>query len=160
MNNFALKLLKAGLLVGTLDITSAFIYYFIRTGQPTVLNVLNYVASGLFGKAALTGGIGMQLAGLLLHYCIAFSFTIFFFWLFSRVKILSENRLLTGIGYGIFIWLVMNLIVVPSSKIGTRPFVLLNALINVLILIICIGIPLSFMATRFSKQAQVRSKSA
>ena len=39
-------------------------------------------------------------------------------------------------------------VVVPLSKVGTRPFVLTNAIINILILIVCIGLPLSFMASQ------------
>ena len=41
-------MLQAGILIGTLDIVSAFIYYFIKTGQKNEFNVLKYVASGIF----------------------------------------------------------------------------------------------------------------
>jgi uncharacterized membrane protein YagU involved in acid resistance len=93
----------------------------------------------------------MMLAGLLLHYSIAFASAIFFFWLFPKVKWLSANKVLTGIIYGVFIWMVMNLIVVPASRIGHQPFDVVNAIINMLILIVCIGIPLSFAASSFYK---------
>lgn len=146
------KIIKSGLLVGTLDILSAFIYYFIKTGNNDVFNVLKYVASGLFGKEAFSGNNGMIIAGLLLHYIIAFAFTLFFFWLFSKIKVLSKNKIMTGIFYGIFIWMIMNLVVVPLSSIGNQPFDTLNATINMLILIACIGIPLSFMANNFYKK--------
>lgn len=152
MNNKSSTIIKAGLLVGTLDILSAFIYYFIKTGKKDVFNVLKYVASGLFGKEAFSAGNGMIIAGLLLHYMIAFAFTLFFFRLFPKIKVFSTNKILTGIFYGIFIWMVMNLVVVPLSGIGNRPFDIVNATINVLILIICIGIPLSFMANNFYKK--------
>lgn len=152
MDNKSNKIIKASLLAGTLDILSAFIYYFVKTGRNDVFNVLKYVASGLFGKEAFSGGNEMIIAGLLLHYIIAFGFTLFFFWLFSKTKVLSKNKILTGIFYGIFIWMVMNLVVVPLSSIGNRPFDTVNATINVLILIVCIGIPLSFMANNFYKK--------
>jgi uncharacterized membrane protein YagU involved in acid resistance len=145
MNITTSKLLKAGLLVGTLDISAAFLYYFIRTGK-NPLRVLAFIASGIFGKAAYTGGNEMLLAGLVLHYMIAFSFTIVFFWLFSQVEVLRRVNLLAGIVYGAVIWMVMNLVVVPSSNVSKQPFQWGNALINVLILIVCIGIPLSVMA--------------
>ncbi len=151
MNNTSSKIISAGLIVGTLDILSAFIYYFIKTGNRNVFNALKYVASGLFGKQAISGGTEMILAGLILHYVIAFSFTIFFFWLFPKIKALSKYLILTGILYGAFIWCVMNLVVVPLSSIGNRPFNISNAIINMLILMVCIGIPLSFMTNRFYK---------
>lgn len=145
-------IIKAGLLVGTLDILSAFIYYFIKTGKKDVFTILKYIASGLFGREAFSDRNGMIIAGLFLHYFIAFVFTLFFFWLFPKINVLSKNRIGTGILYGIFIWMVMNLVVVPSSAISERPFDAVNAAINVLILIICIGIPLSFMANSFYKK--------
>ncbi len=152
MNNLITKIIKAGLIVGTLDILSAFIYYFIKTGDKNVFTVLKYVASGIFGKEAFSGSNMMIIAGLVLHYSIAFAFTIFFFLLFPKIKAFSKNRILTGILYGIFIWIVMNLVVVPLSNIGSRPFTLVNALINVIILIVCIGLPLSFMTNTFYKR--------
>ncbi len=99
----------------------------------------------------------MMLAGLILHYIIAFAFTIFFFWLFPKIKLLSKNKILTGVIYGIFIWMVMNLVVVPLSNIGPRPFTLANALINVIILIVCIGLPLSFIANTFYTKGNLNS---
>ncbi len=152
MNNLSSRIVKAGLIVGTLDILSAFIYYFIKTGKKDFESILKYIASAIFGKEAFAGGSLMILTGLALHYIIAFTFTIFFFWLFTKIKILSKNKILTGIVYGIFIWVIMNLVVVPLSNITRRPFNLNNAIINALILIICIGIPLSFIANGFYKK--------
>ena len=94
----------------------------------------------------------MIVSGLILHYLVAFAFTIFFFWLFPKVKALSKNKIVTAIVYGIFTWMVMNLIVVPLSNVPARPFDISNAIINVLILIVCIGLPLSFMAAKFYKK--------
>jgi hypothetical protein len=59
--------IRAGLLVGTLDIAAAFLYYYIRTQNSNVFTVLKYVASGFFGKAALEGDAVMIVAGLLFH---------------------------------------------------------------------------------------------
>lgn len=149
MRNRSSEIFKAGLLVGTLDILSAFIYYFLKTGKKDVLNVLKYVASGLFGKGSFSGGNGIILTGLLLHYTIAFVFTLLFFWLFPKIKVFSKNKIMTGVGYGVFVWMVMNLIVVPLSNISMRPFDTVDAIINMLILIVCIGIPLSIRANNF-----------
>jgi uncharacterized membrane protein YagU involved in acid resistance len=57
--------------------------------------------------------------------------------------------MLTGVVYGIFIWLVMNLIVVPLSNTGSWPFTIDNAVINATILSACIRLPLSYLAHRF-----------
>ncbi len=157
MNNLISKIIKAGLIVGTLDILSAFIYYFIKTGEKNVFNVLKFVASGIFGKEAFSAGNKMIIAGLVLQYIIAIAFTIYIFWLFPKIKFFSKNKILTGVIYGIFIWTIMNLLVVPLSNIGNRPFAIVNALINLIILIVCIGIPLSFMANTFYKKENLDS---
>jgi uncharacterized membrane protein YagU involved in acid resistance len=149
MKKKSTAIIKAGLIVGTLDIFAAFLYYAIRTGRKDVFSVLKYVASGLYGKAAFSGDAKMLVAGLLLHYSIAFAFTLFLFWLFSKTKVFSQNTLLTGILYGVFIWIAMNLVVVPLSSIDKRPFNTVNALVNMLILIFCIGIPLTVKANNF-----------
>lgn len=149
MSPLASRIIKAGLIVGTLDILSAFTYYFIMSGKSNVLIVLKYVASGFFGVRALTGGADMMLAGLLFHYFIAFTFTIVFFLIYPRIPALIKAPLLTGIVYGLIIWAIMNLIVVPQSNVNHRPFNLNNAIINALILIVMIGIPLSYMARAY-----------
>ena len=154
MKHLLSNLLKAAILVGTLDILSAFIYVFIKTGTFVPFNILQFIASGIWGKKAASGGTTMIVAGLLLHYFIAFSFTLFFFWLFPKLKAASKNKILTGVVYGMFIWVVMNLIILPLSNIAYRPFSIVNAIINVLILIACVGIPLSFMASVFYNKVQ------
>lgn len=160
MSNLFSKIIKAGVIVGTLDILSAFIHYFNKTGKTDFYSILKFIASGIFGKEAFNGGNMMILSGLILHYVIAFAFTIFFFWLFPKTTFFSTNKILTGIIFGIFVWLVMNLVVVPLSNIGHRPFTMVNAIINVIILIVCIGIPLSFMANSFYKKEYLRPAAA
>jgi len=153
MNNLVTKIVKAGLIVGTLDILSACIYFCIKTGNTNCLTVLKFVASGVFGKEAFSCGNMMILSGLVFHYIIAFSFTAFFFLIFPKVRVFSKNQILTGIFYGVFIWTVMNLIVVPLSNISHREFNVVNAAINAIILIVCIGIPLSYMANSFYRKS-------
>jgi hypothetical protein len=148
------KILQAGLIVGTLDILSAFIYYYIKSGKTNFLVIFKFIASGIFGKDAGDGGTGMIVAGFILHYAIAFSFTIFFFWLFPKVNVMSKNRIVTGIVYGLFVWTLMNLVVVPLSNTVHRTMKLEGALINMGILIVCIGLPLSFMANAFFRKVK------
>lgn len=137
-------ILITGFLAGTLDISAACIQYYINTGKSPV-NVLNYIARGLLGNDAASGGAGVALLGLFCHYLIAFSFTFFFAWMYPKWKWLSVNRLLTAIVYGLFVWAVMNLVVVRLSRITPGPFHLNKAAMAALILICMIGLPLSFI---------------
>jgi hypothetical protein len=152
MSPFTSSILKAGLLVGTLDIAAAGLHYTVKTGGKPPWPVLQFIASGLFGPAAFGGGMPMMLAGLLLHYCIAFAFTAFFYWAFGRLRRYAINKIWLGVGYGLFVWAVMNLVVVPLSRTPPQPFAVDNAILNIVILIVCMGIPLAVLANSFYGQ--------
>ncbi|HMR91374.1 MAG TPA: hypothetical protein PKC69_03625, partial [Chitinophagaceae bacterium] len=127
----------------------------IRTGRDPVKPVSTFIASGVFGPSAFSGGAVMIVAGLLLHYLVAFLFTVFFFFLCKRWQLLSRSWIVTGIVYGIFIWVVMNLVVVPLSRVPAMPpGTVWNKITAALILITMIGLPLAYIAHRYRKPAR------
>jgi hypothetical protein len=148
-----LTIFWTGLLAGSLDILAAFIQYYL-TFHRNPLRVLLFIASGVFGKDAYSGGNIMYFAGALFHYIIAFSFTLLFFFIYPLINFLSANRIVTGILYGAFIWSVMNLLIVPMSKTPTIPFQWSKAFLAMGILVVAIGIPLSFLAYRHYSRAR------
>lgn len=137
-----------GLLAGSLDILSACLHaYIVRGTTPEI--VLRFIASAAVGKPAFTGGWEMPMLGLLFHYIIAYSFTVLFFLLYPHLKIMWKSMVLTAIVYGIFIFVVMNLLVLPLTKIPRATIQFDKAAIATGILIIAIGLPLSFFASKF-----------
>jgi hypothetical protein len=140
------------LLAGTLDISTALTKYFLTTGR-SPLNVLRYVASGLWGPQALTGGPGMALWGLLLHYTIALLWTALLFWLYPRLRLPSRSPMLVGLLYGVVVWLVMNLLVVPASRVPAGPFRPWHAAGELLIIMVCVGLPIALGASRYYRRA-------
>ena len=144
-NNPLQTILFAGLTAGLLDGAAAVINYLISTNGKNPVKIFNFIASGVFGKKALTGGWAMAGWGLLFHFIIACLFAGFFYFLYQRIKFLSKDIILTGIVYGIFVWLVMNIAVLPLSNTPPLPFVVSKAIIAVLILILCVGIPIAFV---------------
>jgi uncharacterized membrane protein YagU involved in acid resistance len=147
-------ILLSGLLVGTLDIIAACTSFYIDTGKNPV-GVLNYVASGITGNDAFAGGTAIALLGLLCHYIIALSFTFFFFWLYSKTNLLSKNRIVTAVVYGLFMWLITTLIVLPLSNVPHTPLSAIKfykALKAIGILVFMIGFPLSFIAYNVFKK--------
>ena len=138
-------ILAATLVAGTLDILAAILVYSIVLEQTSPSMILMSIASGVFGKAAFSGGSPMVLAGLLLHYLIAFLFSAFYYIIYPGLEFLKKQRLISGILYGIFVWLVMNLGVlriVFSAKLPSDPNA---ALLGISILIIAFGIPVSYV---------------
>jgi hypothetical protein len=141
------RIFLIGLLVGALDITAASIQYFIKTGKGPA-SILKFVASGLFGKEAFSVGTPMIIAGLIIHFLIAMTFTILFYFLVKNIPLSRVNRLVTGLLYGAFVWAVMNLLVWPLIKVPPRIPDLSRDLQAMGILIVCIGLPLSFLLIR------------
>jgi hypothetical protein len=150
----AKTIFKAALLVGTLDICAALAQFYFKTGKAPFKPVLMFVASGLLGKQAFTNGNGLILVGLLIHYCVATAFTIFFFLTLAKTSFVKQQTLLTGILYGAFVWIVMNLLILPITNANRLSKEFWNVAIGMLILICRIGIPLSFIAAR-RKRMQV-----
>ena len=140
----------ATLLVGVLDLSDAFIFYALR-GIPPV-RILQGIAGGIYGRAALGMGHRAALIGLVCHFFIAFSATTVFL-LAARKLPLGRQPWLYGSLFGIALYIVMNYVVLPLSKIGLRPTPPLVPLINgVAALVFCIGIPLAFIARRYVPQ--------
>lgn len=147
LRKFPQAVLLTGLVAGTLDIIAACTQFYIKTGKGPG-PVLRYIATGVFGKKAYAGGTTMAAWGLLFHYIIAFGLTIFFFWLYPRVSWIGKNKIITGILYGIFAWLVTTQVIVPLSAVQQGPFVLSKIWLPILILVLCIGLPISLMANK------------
>ena len=62
---------------------------------------------------------------------------------------MSKSIVATAIVYGVFIYVVMNMVVLPLTRIPAITFHLDKALLATGILIVAIGLPLSFFARKF-----------
>ncbi len=140
-------LLESGLIIGFADglaaITSA---YLTRGATPD--RVFQYVASGALGSDAFSGGLPVILLGIVFHFFIAFNFTAFFYFLANKHKWLLDKIVLYGALYGIFIWLVMNFIVIPLSQIARGPFDPVQVWVGLMIHVFVIGIPIAWLTRR------------
>ena len=143
------KAVRAGLIVGTLDILAAFIQYYINT-QKNPLIVLKFIASGVFGNAAFKGGYGMMLMGLLFHFIIAFACAAVFFILYPKLKFLRYSHVLNSLIIALTAWAVTTQIIVPISNVPKAgSFDLTRAAIAIGILFFCIGLPISVLAKKY-----------
>jgi len=140
-------ILMAGTLAGTLDALSAFIYAYLARGTSPI-RVLQYIASGVFGMDAFAGGLSMACWGIAFHFTIAFSWAVLFFFVYPKIPILSRNKIVAGTVYGGIIWLVMNLLVLPLSNVPQPAFQFANAIIGAGILMLAVGMPISFVINK------------
>ena len=142
-------ILVAGLIVGVLDALAAMTHAYALRGAPPAA-VWRYVASAVFGKSAGAGGPEMVVWGLLFHLTVAIGWTALFFVAYPRIRFLSANMVVAGLAYGLFVWLMMNFVVVPLTRITTGPFQLTTgAILMILIHLFVIGVPISYLARRY-----------
>lgn len=140
-------LLESGLIIGLADGIAAVTSAYVTRGT-TPDRVFQYIASGAIGKDAYSGGMPIVLLGILFHFFIAFNFTAFFYFLANKQKWLLDKIYLYGAIYGVFIWLIMNFIVIPLSQITRGPFNASGVAIGLLIHIFVIGIPIAWLTKR------------
>ena len=103
----------------------------------------------------MAGGTGMVILGILLHMLIATIFASIFYFLYINIRWISKNIFVSGIIYGILVWLAMSRIVIPLSRIPRpKSFDITKAFIAILILIFCIGIPIALITHKRSQKSQ------
>ncbi len=100
------RLLRAGVLTGISDglFSSILVTVFYAS---TFGRLWQGVASTLIGRSAFDGGVPIVLLGLLMHFCVAFTWSALFLF------IVTHGIIKVAALYGPFVWLVMSLIVIP-----------------------------------------------
>jgi len=136
-------ILVGGIIAGTLDALAAF--YLYGRGMP------RGIASGLLGRSELAGGTAVWILGLALHFFIALSAAGVYYAASRKLKFLTESPLVCGLFYGIAVFLVMNLIVLPLSALHFRgPFQYLGLVHGILIHMFFIGLPIAWSVRRYA----------
>lgn len=144
------SILLTTLIAGLADIGLAFAQAYLKNNVMPE-SVLRFIASALFGREAFTGGAIMIYVGLFLHFVIVLIFTTAFYFLYKKVDWIARHTWISGCLYGIAIWCVMNLIILPMSKVPAFPFSWNGMLTGMLILVLAIGIPVALRADKFYK---------
>ena len=142
----------SGFVAGTLDILAAFLLYSAVLKVVTPIQILHGIAAGAFGKAVIGNESVMALIGLLFHFIIAYSFAAVYFFIYPRIKFLQRHVIISGLLYGAFVWAIMNLIVVPLSYAYHAPFAFNSFLRAIIILMLCIGLPVSIITSKYYTQ--------
>jgi hypothetical protein len=142
------------LLAGTLDICAAMISVQLR-GIPAIQAVKG-VAAGWLGRDAFRGGEGVVALGFLSHYAIMAVIVALFYAASRSLPVLTKYWVWAGVAYGAAVYAVMSLIVVPLSAFprSGAPS-LANVLQNLAIMIVCVGLPIAYVARRFAAAALI-----
>ena len=137
-------------------IISGFLHLLIQQGivfglilKTPIISSLQYVASGILGEAAFTGGLVTALLGLVLDFIMITIMAGVFIFSVDRIPLLRRNVILGSILYGFGIFIVMNLIVLPLSAAPVLPAPPLWLLVELVLQhILLIGLPLGILVQR------------
>jgi hypothetical protein len=145
----AAPLTAATIISGALDATAGVVVYWIYKGL-NPLQVLQYIASGIFGPTVIGGSFLYVVIGLVLHFVIAFAFSFAYYLAFPFIKSFAKNTVVNGLVYGAFIWVFMNYLVLPFSNIPHSP----KDFVSVLELIwhsALVGLPIALIVEKHYK---------
>ena len=110
-----------GLALATLDGLFATQFWRIAAGMPWT-RVFQSVAAGVLGlDASVAGGESTAWLGVGLHYAIAMCFVVAYTLVAARADALVRRPMMFGALYGLVLYAVMNLLVIPLSAIGHLP---------------------------------------
>jgi hypothetical protein len=139
-----LPILVGGTVAGSLDLVSAFFTF--GWGVPRA------IAGGLLGRQALHGGVGTWILGVFLQLFIALSAAAIYCLTSRRLEFLKDHFIVCGMFYGIAVFLVMNLIVLPLCALhAVGPYKLAGLIQGLVVHMLIIGLPISFSAWKFLK---------
>jgi len=147
-------ILTAGLVVGVLDISSAFVIWWQR--GVGAQRGLQGIAAGLLGANAFDCGLVTAGLGLGLHFFVAFVVVTVFYLASRKIEFLTSHPVVSGVLYGIAVYMVMYWFVLPTVFPTFRHRVW-NELLAVAIHISLIGLPCALIVRRYSKQTQQSS---
>jgi hypothetical protein len=139
--------LLGGLVAGTFDITFACTFWAIKIGaRPT--RIFQSVASGLLGPASFQGGGKTAALGLFLHYFIASTMSIVYYFAARAWSPLHKYPLRCGAVYGLGLWVVMNYVVLPLSAARPGSKDALWVALSILVHMFLIGVPIAWFTQR------------
>jgi uncharacterized membrane protein YagU involved in acid resistance len=148
-----LAILAGGAIGGALDIAYAIGFNAWRGMAPEKL--LQVVASGLLGEAAFDGGAATAALGLALHFLMSWLIATIFYAGSRHVPLLVRRPVLGGALFGIGVFLVMRLVVLPLSAfpypVSFKPLATATDLLSHMFLF---GVPIALTARRFGGGAR------
>jgi len=113
-------ILGGGLTAGACDFVYASVFYYLWKQIPPI-KIWQSVAGGVLGASASDGGYQSAAIGVGLHFFIAILMATAFVLVSLKLKFLARHALLFGPLYGIFLYYVMNGVVLPLSNVPTPP---------------------------------------
>jgi hypothetical protein len=150
MSDTVMAILWGGTSCAILDGAASMAAFRLKGVKPAQL--WQGVASGLLGPESFRRGNPSVALGILFHCSIAFVAAAVFTEASHCFPFLAIHYLISGACFGVMVFLVMNLIVIPLSAMAKRYVTLPAVVTQVIIHIVCVGLPISIAASRYANQ--------
>lgn len=142
-------LLRAALIgggvAGVLDALDGVVAYYLHAGLNPI-QVLQFIASGALGESAFKGGLPTAAAGAFFHFLIAIVAAAVYCLASTRIRALHAAWVPCGLAYGVWVWVFMNLLVLPLSKVAPSPFNLAMTINGVVGHAVLVGLPIAYFS--------------
>jgi uncharacterized membrane protein YagU involved in acid resistance len=146
VTRLAIFVIVAGLLAATLDIVFACTFWALQANV-SVRRILQSIAAGIYGRASFSGGTTTAVIGLGLHLGITLCMALFYAVLAARCLRLRQQPLRCGALYGVLLYALMTLVVVPLSAAvpqSTLPLWVVSSLVAHVLLV---GVPIAVVVS-------------
>ena len=114
-------ILYGAAVVGALDFAYASLFVSFL-GRPWY-RAWQGVAAAFLGRSSFEGGYRTALLGILLHFTVAACIVTTYWVLSGWIPVMRRSVALPGLLFGAAAFFVMNLVVVPLTRIGRQPLV-------------------------------------
>lgn len=137
-------ILWGGLVAGVFDAIDGVVAFGLEGLNP--IQVLQYIASGLLGPSAFSGGLATAALGTVLHFVIAFVAAAIYVVASRWLTALKTKPVLFGLLFGAAVYFFMNYLVLPLSSVAQSPFSLALFLNGVIGHALLVGVPIAWYA--------------
>ena len=142
-------ILIAGIVAGSFDGSYAIVFYGLTRGI-SAQRIFQHVASGLLGRASFNLGWKSVVLGVACHFTVAIGAAATYAIASRAMPILIRKPFLFGPPFGFAIYVFMNFVVVPLSRVtSSRGLGPIDALVTgVLVHMFLIGLPIALIVSR------------
>lgn len=137
----------AGLVIGILGGID-YPTFFALTQHYSPELTFQFIASGLLGTAAFTGGFATALLGLILHFVISFVVAAVFLLAASHIAFLRRTAFLSALVYGAAVNIFMSALVLPLSATPKMHVTTLLVVHGLIADAVFVGLPLAITVWR------------
>ena len=140
-------ILISGFIAGTIDVGAACL---INSVGPVV--ILKAIAAGILGPASFRGGAAVAALGLILQWLMSWAIAAVYLVAAGNMPVLRRRWILSGLAYGMAVFIVMNFIVMPLSAVGHVPTFTVIRFVGNLLAMCLFGLIISYFTSRAPRQ--------